>query len=43
MADEVEKVAILRLTEEDSSNIEDIVAREFPLTLILNNREEEKE
>ena len=39
MDDEVEKVAILRLTEEGSSNIDDMIAREFPLTLILNNQE----
>ena len=39
MDDEVEKVPILRLTQESRSNIEDIVAREFPLTLILNNQE----
>ena len=39
MDDEVEKVPILRLTQEGRSNIEDIVAREFPLTLILNNQE----
>ena len=39
MDNEVEKVPILRLTQEGRSNIEDIVAREFPLTLILNNQE----
>lgn len=39
MDDEVEKVPILRLTEEGRSNIEDMIAREFPLTLILNNQE----
>jgi len=39
MGGEVEKIPILRLTQEDRSNIEDIVAREFPLTIILNNQE----
>ena len=39
MENEVEKIPILRLTEEGRSNIEDIVAREFPLTIILNDQE----
>ena len=39
MANEVERIPILRLTEEGVTNIEDIVAREFPLTIILNNQE----
>ncbi len=39
MENEIEKIPILRLTEESKSNIEDIVAREFPLTIILNNQE----
>ncbi|MFC1897782.1 formate dehydrogenase accessory sulfurtransferase FdhD [Chloroflexota bacterium] len=39
MDNKVEKISILRLTEEDKSNIEDVVAREFPLTIILNNQE----
>ncbi|MFC2021836.1 formate dehydrogenase accessory sulfurtransferase FdhD [Chloroflexota bacterium] len=39
MENEVEKIPILQLTEESRSNIEDIVAREFPLTIILNNQE----
>lgn len=39
MDDAVAKVPILRLTEESSSNIDDMIAREFPLTLILNNQE----
>lgn len=39
MDDAVAKVPISRLTEENSSNIEDMIAREFPLTLILNNQE----
>ena len=39
MGGEVEKIPILRLTEEGRNNIEDIVAREFPLTIILNNQE----
>ncbi len=39
MESEIEKIPIVRLTEESRSNIEDIVAREFPLTIILNNKE----
>jgi len=39
MENEIEHVSILRITEEESSNIEDVVAREFPLTIILNNQE----
>ena len=34
-----EKFSILRLTEKYISSIEDVVAREFPLTIILNNEE----
>ncbi len=36
---EVETVPVLRLSEGSSSEIEDVVAREFPLTIILNNQE----
>ena len=39
MENEIEKIPILRLTEENRSNIEDVVAREFPLTIVLNNQE----
>jgi len=39
MAGEVERVPILRLTEEAKSRSDDIVVREFPLTIILNNQE----
>ncbi len=39
MEDEVERFPILRLTRESRSSIEEIVAREFPLTIILNNQE----
>jgi FdhD protein len=39
MDNDTEKLAVLKLTETSSSNIEDVVAREFPLTIILNNRE----
>lgn len=39
MIEETEKVAILRITEQDGTEMEDVVAREFPLTIILNNRE----
>ncbi|MFC2016451.1 formate dehydrogenase accessory sulfurtransferase FdhD [Chloroflexota bacterium] len=39
MENEITKIPILRLTEEGGSDIEDVVAREFPLTIILNNQE----
>ncbi len=39
MENEVGKIPILRLTEEGRNNIEDMVAREFPLTIVLNNQE----
>ena len=39
MENEIEKIPILRLTEKSKSNIDDTVAREFPLTIILNNQE----
>ncbi|MFH1624644.1 MAG: formate dehydrogenase accessory sulfurtransferase FdhD [Pseudomonadota bacterium] len=39
MENEIEKIPIFRLTEESRSRIEDVVAREFPLTIILNNQE----
>ncbi len=39
MANGVERIPILRLSEEGSRKIEDMVAREFPLTIILNNQE----
>jgi FdhD protein len=39
MAGEVERVPILRLTGEAKSRSDDIVVREFPLTIILNNQE----
>lgn len=39
MDNETEKFSILKFTEKGSSSIEDIVAREFPLTIILNNQE----
>ncbi len=39
MENEVEKIPISRFTEQGKSNIEDIVAREFPLTIVLNNQE----
>jgi FdhD protein len=37
--DEISTVKILRVTEEGSSSLDDVVAREFPLTITLNNRE----
>ncbi len=39
MVSEVEKVPILRLTEAGKSSADDVVVREFPLTIVLNNRE----
>jgi len=39
MGGEVEKIPILRFTEEGGRNIEDVVAREFPLIIILNDQE----
>ena len=39
MDNEVEKVTILRLNQEGSNSIEDIVAREFLLTIIFNDQE----
>jgi FdhD protein len=39
MDNETEKVSVLKLTETGSSSIDDIVAKEFPLTIILNNQE----
>lgn len=35
---EIERIPILRVTEEGKSDTEDIVVREFPLTIILNNQ-----
>ena len=34
MDNEIEKIPILRFTEEGKRNTEDVVAREFPLTII---------
>jgi len=39
MTDEVKKFTIQRVTEQGKSEIEDVVVREFPLTIILNNQE----
>ncbi|MFC2020309.1 formate dehydrogenase accessory sulfurtransferase FdhD [Chloroflexota bacterium] len=39
MTNETEKIPITRFTEGSRDSIEDLVAREFPLTLILNNQE----
>lgn len=39
MENETEKIPVLRLTAESGQSIEDVVAREFPLTIIFNNRE----
>lgn len=39
MVGEVERVPILRLTEEGKSRADDVVVREFPLTIILNKQE----
>ena len=39
MENEVEKFPILRLTKEGRDSIEEAVAREFPVTIILNDQE----
>jgi FdhD protein len=39
MDGETEKVSILKFAETGSTSIEDVVAKESPLTIILNNRE----
>jgi FdhD protein len=39
MADEVKGLTVLRVTEEGKSEVEDVVAREFLFTIILNNQE----
>ncbi|UCD08253.1 MAG: formate dehydrogenase accessory sulfurtransferase FdhD [Dehalococcoidales bacterium] len=39
MDSDIEKINILRLTEEGRESIEDIVVKEFPITIILNNDE----
>jgi FdhD protein len=39
MVSEVEKVPILQLTEAGKSSTNDVVVREFPLTIVLNNQE----
>jgi len=39
MVSEVERVPILRLTEAGKSTTDDVVVREFPLTIVLNNQE----
>ena len=37
--EEIREFSILRVTEEGRREVEDVVAREFPLTIILNNQE----
>ena len=39
MDSETENITILRLTDEGQSTIDDVVVREFPLTIIYNNQE----
>jgi FdhD protein len=39
MDNETEKFSILKFTEKGSNSIEVEVAKEFPLTIILNNQE----
>lgn len=39
MDNETEKLSILKFTETGSSSGEDVVAKEFPLTILLNNQE----
>jgi FdhD protein len=37
--DQTEKVSILRISEKGPSSVEDVVVKEFPLTIVLNNQE----
>ena len=39
MENEIEKVSILRITEQGKSKVKDVVVREFPLAIVLNNQE----
>ena len=39
MENEVQGIPVVRFTEESKNSIEDVVAREFPLTIVLNNQE----
>jgi len=39
MENKIAKIPIRRLTEESNEDYEDFVAREFPLTIIMNNQE----
>jgi FdhD protein len=39
MVSEVERVPVSRFTDETKSRADDVVVREFPLTIILNNQE----
>lgn len=39
MPSETEKVSIIKITEEGASRVDDVVVREYPLTIILNNQE----
>ena len=39
MEGQTSKVPILRLTEDGLSSLEDVVVREFPLTISLNHRQ----
>jgi FdhD protein len=39
MTDEVKKFTILRVSERGKNEVEDVVVREFPLTIILDNQE----
>ena len=39
MENEIERFSMLRLTKEGHSSMEDVVVREFPVTIVLNNEE----
>ncbi|UCH43185.1 MAG: formate dehydrogenase accessory sulfurtransferase FdhD [Dehalococcoidales bacterium] len=39
MENEIERIPVLRLSDGKASSIEDMVAREFPLTILLNDQE----
>ena len=39
MEEEIERFSIFRLTKDGKNSIEEEVAREFPVTIILNDQE----
>jgi len=39
MDEETERLSVLRITEQDRNEVEDLVVREFPLTIFLDGQE----